>query len=59
MRNKITLLLMVSLGIGAIGCSDDSSTAPRTGVKELPNTIGSVTQIDTIAATGVLPLYRG
>lgn len=52
-------LLLASLGIATGACNDNGPTAASAGRRSLPNNMRSVTAIDTVAATGVFPLYRG
>ncbi|MBA3645242.1 MAG: hypothetical protein H0W63_03620 [Gemmatimonadaceae bacterium] len=47
------------LGITAVAtaCNNDTATDPKR--RMLPNSLASATDVDTIAATATLPLYRG
>lgn len=53
-----SLLLLIAAGIGASACKDDGATANNRR-RSLPNRLESATEVDTVKATAVLPLYRG
>jgi hypothetical protein len=55
MKNLIFLAVLVFIG-GS--CKKNNSNIERK-IRSLPNSLASATQIDTINATAVLPLYRG
>ncbi|MBA2566020.1 MAG: hypothetical protein H0V09_11455 [Gemmatimonadetes bacterium] len=69
MRAKwIPLFTAIAMGIVAGACDDDGSSPTDTGDpggdgmgdrRSLPNRLESATNIDTVNATAVLPLYRG
>lgn len=58
---KATLLLLCALPLLVFSCNkdDQSAVTPEAKIRMLPNQLASATQIDTITATAVLPLYRG
>ncbi|MDQ2770839.1 MAG: hypothetical protein M3Y54_10095 [Bacteroidota bacterium] len=58
---KITLLLLTTLSLLVFSCKKNNEPAavPEPKIRTLPNQLASATQIDTITATAVLPLYRG
>ncbi|MEP7146426.1 MAG: hypothetical protein ABI792_05410, partial [bacterium] len=53
---KLFLVLLVSTFF--FSCSD-TPTSTQKKVRSLPNRLASASQIDTVNATAVLPLYRG
>ena len=63
MRTPWKSLLMVGIGLVAGGCGDDNSgptpDEPEPPGQLIPNNMASVISLDTVAATAVLPLYRG
>ncbi len=42
-----------------ISCKKDPDNIPEQEIRRLPNSLASATEIDTVNATAVLPLYRG
>lgn len=57
-RNRAAYLAAV-VSVASAACGSDTTTNPAVGVKSLPNSMTSATLLDTVAATGTLPLYRG
>lgn len=53
---KILVIILAAAFIVACKKTDES---PEKKIRTLPNSLASATQIDTINATAVLPLYRG
>ncbi|MEO6695754.1 MAG: hypothetical protein ABIO41_11185, partial [Ignavibacteria bacterium] len=54
----LAIIVITTSTMFIIGCSD-TIVQPRTGIRSLPNFLSSATEIDTISATCILPLYRG
>ncbi|MBA3647246.1 MAG: hypothetical protein H0W62_01645 [Chitinophagales bacterium] len=52
------LIFLVALTIIIVSCKKDSLISDNE-LKSTPNNMASVTEIDTINATGVFPMYRG
>ncbi len=61
MRTLRSSVLIFGALIAATACGDDAPTAPEPepAGQLIPNNMASVISLDTIAATAVLPLYRG
>ncbi len=63
MRTRYCLLFVLGAGAGAAGCSDETSPSAAGGTSQpspvLPKNLTSVVSLDTVAGTGVMPLYRG
>ncbi len=55
MKKLISFSLLVTL---IVSCNKETAQ-PQVKIRSLPNRLASAMQIDTIAATAVLPLYRG
>ncbi|MEO7311612.1 MAG: hypothetical protein ABIX01_14505 [Chitinophagaceae bacterium] len=55
MKNLIFLSMLALMGVGCK--KNDTISAPK--LRSLPNFLASATQIDTVTATAILPLYRG
>lgn len=52
--------VLLAVSVFTSSCSKNNVLAiPPTGHGSLPNRLASATEIDTVAATAVLPLYRG
>ncbi|MBA3339079.1 MAG: hypothetical protein H0T54_04910, partial [Geodermatophilaceae bacterium] len=58
---RIRVSSFVLLGVIAVlgGCQSDITSTGSRAVRSLPNSLASATQVDTVAATAVFPLYRG
>ncbi len=54
-----SVLLVSCAGLVVAGCSDNGTSPDNNRGHMLPNSLASATQIDTVNATAVLPLYRG
>ncbi len=61
MNRYLPLLLAATLLSACNKDKDDTTTTPQPEkkIRTLPNQLASATQIDTVTATAVLPLYRG
>lgn len=55
MKKLISFSLLVTL---IVSCNKETAQ-PEAKIRSLPNRLASAMQIDTVAATAVLPLYRG
>ncbi len=54
------LIYVALLALLSASCNkNNDNVTPTPVLRELPNTLASATEIDTIAATAILPLYRG
>ncbi|MEO7800882.1 MAG: hypothetical protein ABIR81_02725, partial [Ginsengibacter sp.] len=54
------LMFALAIVIVALGCNkNDMEKPPEPKIRSLPNHLASATEIDTVNATAVLPLYRG
>ncbi|MGI8510166.1 MAG: hypothetical protein ACR2MQ_12655 [Gemmatimonadaceae bacterium] len=60
MHNRISSFVLLGIGAVMAGCGDNTTEPARaSAARMLPNSLASATEVDTAAATGVLPLYRG
>ena len=57
MKNFLIIIATCTIFLSCKKRSDDGAGEDK--IKSLPNNMSSVTQIDTVNATGVFPLYRG
>jgi len=55
----LAIIVITTSTISIVGCKDDTIAPPGNQIRSLPNFLSSATEIDTITATCVLPLYRG
>ncbi|MEP6509188.1 MAG: hypothetical protein ABJC63_13270, partial [Gemmatimonadales bacterium] len=54
-----SVLLVSFAGLVVAGCNDNGTSPDNNRGHMLPNSLASATQVDTVNATAVLPLYRG
>lgn len=60
MNARSVSLLLAGAAVSVAACNDNNTTGPDTVRGQmLPNRLASATEIDTVNATAVLPLYRG
>ncbi len=60
MHTRVISFLLAGLAVSVAACNDNNSTGvDETRGQSLPNRLASATNIDTVNADAVLPLYRG
>ena len=59
MRTRWMSLLLLGSSLAVAACDSNGATDPGSRGRKLPNSLASATNIDTVAATATLPMYRG
>lgn len=59
LESSVLLIVVILLLLLLPSCKKTSDVVENKKIRTLPNSLASATQIDTVNATAVLPLYRG